>query len=81
MRADDGWQVDVLDFVGIPGIYHSSVAIYETTCHPGVAEVAGSEARLGYRVIPSDWQELTIGEPNDMFAKAAEGVKKYELRR
>ena len=57
LNADDGWQVNVLDFInGVPGMLESSEAIYIQTCHPDDRDFPNNAAALGYNAIPEDRQ-------------------------
>lgn len=72
MRTDRGWQTDVLTFTaGIPNVIVSSAEIYLTTCHPNDGEnVFGHPTNYGYKDIPSDFEDVAITQPDEIFSIA-----------
>ncbi|ROT93499.1 hypothetical protein EB810_15585 [Altererythrobacter sp. FM1] len=72
LKADGGWQVDVLDFInGVPGILENSQSIYAETCHKGDGHFPNDAKSLGYQEIPQDKQDVSISSPEDIFALSA----------
>ncbi len=72
MKADDGWQVDVLDFIdGVPGVLESSASIYGDACHAGDRRFPSDAEALGYSHIDDDREEVQIDQPTDIFDRAS----------
>lgn len=71
MVTENGLEVDVLDFVnGPPGMMEGSAALYTSVCHGRHVRWTekGFARKFGYRALPSDKQEISLDEPEDIFS-------------